>query len=259
MKELHQRTQFVELTGNTPDKLATGVFGKAGSGKSRLLCTMPGKTGVIPLDRKTRRTLERVAVEMALPKGKIVMPKEDFIRVINPMKLIMMEPDAQMKFYRDHFNKVKDAIWTLAEDAKVESIGIDTGSQMAEDCLFANYGRDSKIYPRDRGAFNSELKQLFASISHKQVLVTHESRAIWKNDKPTDNSEWVGWSKLDYNTNVIVELTGPPDTKKLDHQFGLTIRLSQDRPDLIGETILTDELISWEMLATYLYPEGNWG
>jgi len=240
MKELHQRTQFIDLTGDTPDKLAIGTFGPAGSGKTRLTVTMPGKIGVIPLDRKQRRTIENAAAELKLKKGKIIFPKQDFVRLSKPMELAMMESEAAMKFYRD-------------------CISIDPGTQLCEDVLFANYGRDQKIYPRDRGAYNSEMKQILASIQHKQVVIPFESRPIWRNDKPTDKNEWVGWSKLDYNVNIIVEQIGPPHTAKLDHDFSLTIRLCQDRPDLIGETVLLDENITFEMLATTIYPDGEWG
>jgi hypothetical protein len=257
MKE-HSRVEFVALTGTTPDRLAIAGFGRAGTGKSRFSLTMPGKVGVIPLDRKTRRTLERAADEMGVSKGKIVMPKQDFVRLESPMKLAMMSNDAAMAFYREHVNKVKDAIWTLAEKADVDSIVIDTGTQLSEDVLFANYGRDQKIMPRDRGTYNSEMKQLLASLQHKHIFITHEAKSIWKNEKPTDKDEWTGWSKLEYNTNVILEFTGPPKTDKEKYRFGCTVRLCQDRPDLIGETILTDEDISFEMLATTIYPDGEW-
>lgn len=257
MKELHARTQFVELTGSSPDKLAIVNYGGAGSGKTRLVATMPGKLGFIPLDRKSRRTMERAAAELKLPKGKIVFPKDDFVRLGKPMQLALMDPEAQMKFYREHVNRIKDALFSLSEKPDVDSIGIDTGTQLTEDVLFANYGRDQKIYPRDRGAFNSEMKQILAAVSNKHVIIPHESRSIWKNDKPTDKNEWVGWSKLDYNCNVIVEQTGPPATLKLDYKFGLTVRLCQDSPDLIGETILMDEDITFEMLATSIFPDGR--
>jgi hypothetical protein len=249
----HKRTQFIEPTGTLGDKLCIGSFGPAGSGKTRFILTMPGKVGVIPLDRKSRRTIERGAGELGLKKGKIIMPKDDLVRLAKPMALMLMSNDAAQTFYREHINRVKDAIFTLAEDTTVESIAIDTGTQLAEDVLFANYGRDQKIMPRDRGAFNSEMKQILVSIQHKQVIVTHEARAIWINDKPTSKNEWTGWSKLDYNTNIIVEHVGPPDSK----DFELWVRLCQDRPEFIGEKILEGEEITFPNLANVLYPEGG--
>jgi hypothetical protein len=124
--------------------------------------------------------------------------------------------------------------------------------------LFANYGRDQKIMPRDRGTYNSEMKQLLASIQHKHVFLAHEAKEIWKNDKPTDRWQPSGWSKLEYNTNVMLEFTGPPDTKKEEHTFSVTVRLCQDRHELIGE-VITDEDIGFAYIATLIYPDGEWG
>ena len=248
MKE-HTRTQFIDLGNATLDKLAVGSFGKAGSGKTRLILTMPGKIGAICLDRKSRRTIERGAEQLGLPKGKIVLPKEDFVRLARPMELAMMTNDNAMVFYREHVNRIKDAVFTLAERSDIDSIAIDSGTQMTEDVLFANYGRDQKIMPRDRGLFNSEMKQLFAGIQNKHVLVTHEARAIWLNDKPTKTDEWTGWSKLPYNVSMIVEHFGPPHKKG----FELVVRLCQDQPDLIGQTIQEGEDIDYEALAMQVW------
>lgn len=252
MIETRKRIQFKDLSGSTPDKLAIASFGRGGSGKTRFICTMPGKVGVIPLDRKTRRTLERTAAELNLKKGKIQIPDHDFVRLENPMKLAMLNNDDAMTFYRNHVNRIKDAIYSLAEST-VDSISIDSGTQLAEDVLFANYGRDQKIYPRDRGTYNSEMKQLFASIQHKHLLITHEARAIWKNEKPTERDEHAGWSKLEYNTNVMVEHS----YSEKKEEFSMQVRMSQDRPDMIGETLLDDN-ITFEMLAIMLYPDGDW-
>jgi hypothetical protein len=251
--ETHQRVKFVELSGNTPDKLAIASFGRSGSGKTRFICTMPGKVGVIPLDRKSRRTIERASAEMGLKKGHIIMPATDFVRLENPMKLAMMGNDEAMAFYRSHVNRIKDAIYTLAEMSGVESICIDSATQLSEDTLFACYGRDQKIMPRDRGLYNGELKNLLASIQHRQVLLTHEARSIWKNDKPTARDEMTGWSKMEYNTNLMVEHS----RTVLTGDYNLTIRQSQDRPDLIGEALVNDD-ITFPMLATMLYPDGDW-
>lgn len=250
----HTRTVFEDLRGNSLDKLAIASFGPSGSGKTRMIATMPGKIGVIPLDRKSKRTIERVAAERNLPKGKIIFPKDDLVRLGKPMTLMLMDNDGAMKFYRDHVNKVKDAIFTLAEDPTIDSIAIDSGTQLSEDVLFANYGRDQKIMPRDRGTYNSELKQIFVAMQGKQVLVTHEARAIWVNDKPTNKQEPTGWSKLEYNVNMIIEHTGPPDTA----EFQLIVRLCQDKPEFIGETILRGEEIDFPSLANIVYPDGDW-
>ena len=43
-----KKVEFEVLTPGAPDKLFIGVFGRAGTGKTRLMATAPG-LGVIPL------------------------------------------------------------------------------------------------------------------------------------------------------------------------------------------------------------------
>src|SRR5580765_2956438 len=175
MREItHQRVEFTDIAETVADKLAIAGFGRGGSGKTRFIATMPGKVGVVPLDRKCRRTLKRAIEELGIKKGKIVLPKKDLVRLENPMRLAMMNNEAAQLFYREHMNAVKDCVFSLAERSDIDSICIDTGTQLAEDMLFANYGRDQKIMPRDRGTFNSEMKQLLASVQHKHVFLAHE-------------------------------------------------------------------------------------
>src|SRR5712691_2030994 len=67
--------------------LVIGLFGPQGSGKTRFCSTAPDPIGVVPLDRKSRYTFAKTMEEY----GKIVMmPKEDFIRHENPIKLAAM-------------------------------------------------------------------------------------------------------------------------------------------------------------------------
>lgn len=250
MKEVvHQRPKFVELTDVSPDKLSIANYGEAGTGKTELIATMPDPIGVIPLDRKTRRTLARAKEKYG---KRIFFPEQDFVRHAKPMELAMMKPEEAITYYTRHLNAIKDAIFTFAERKDIQSIAIDSGTQLWEDILFAHFGRAQRIMPRDRGAVNQDMKDILNSLQDKHLMITHQATEVWKNDKPTGKFEWAGFSKLDYYVNVIVEHTYKAG------EFGLTVRLCQDRPDLIGEKILTDEAINFEMLATTIYPDGDW-
>lgn len=251
MQEIHKRIKFVELQSLTADKLSIGSFGAAGSGKTELIATMPGPIGVVALDRKTRRTLAKANEKY---NKKIYFPEDDFVRHGKPMELALMKPEAAMEYYTNHCAKIQDAIYTFAERKDIRSIAIDSGTQLVEDFLFKHFGRSQRIMPRDRGPLNQDMRDVLNSLQDKHVIITHQASEIWRNDKPTGKFDWSGWNKLDYYCNVIVE-------HKYDEksgQFSLTIRLCQDRPDLIGETILFDEDITFEMLATTIYPDANW-
>lgn len=271
MKELHSRTEFAPLT-SSEDHLAVASFGLAGSGKSRLICTMPGKVGVVPLDRKTRPTIERAAKELGLPLSKFLFPKDDFIRHAQPMMLTLMKPDCEKEpvldpkrgyptccaihYYKWHTNRIKDAVYSLIELPGVDSIAIDTGSQLNEDILYSHYGRAQRIMPRDRGPANQDWKDLFNSLSAKHCLITHQAREVWKNDKPSGKFEWDGFGRVDYYTNIVVEQTGPPTTP----HFTLSVRRCQARPDLLGDAgknMLTDDDITFQLLALSVFPDAD--
>lgn len=256
MREVHQRAKFVEVQSLVSDKLAIGSYGLAGAGKTKLIASglSVGNVGVVPLDRKTRRTLAKEYEKYAHYGNKLYFPPEDFIRHAKPMELSMMKPEESMIYYGKHFAAIQDAAFTLAERKDIAVIGIDSGTQLWEDIMFKHYGRNQRILPRDRGAANQDMRDFLNSLQDKHLIVTHQAAEVWKNDRPTGKFDWAGFSKLDYYCNVIVEHTY--DEKAA--QYGLTVRLCQDRPDLIGEEILTGEDITFEMLANTIYPEGDW-
>ena len=256
MREVHQRSKFVELTSGVPDKLAVGSFGHAGSGKTELIASALtlGNVGVVPLDRKTRRTLAKAQEKYAKYGHKIFFPPEDFIRHMKPMELALLKPEAAMEYYAKHVAKIQDAIFSLAERADIAVIGIDSGTQLWEDIMFKHFGRAQRIMPRDRGPANQDMRDILNSCQDKHLIITHQANEIWRNDKPTGKFDWGGWSKLDYYTNVIVEHT----YEERNGKYGLTVRLCQDRPDLIGDEILQGEDITFEMLGSMIYPEQEW-
>lgn len=244
------------------DQLAIAVFGLAGSGKTRFCCTAPDPIGFIPLDRKTRRTVERVSREL----GKtVVMPEQDFVRVENPMKLAVMDVTEAKKWYRAHVNRIKEAAFRLYDHKQIRSIVIDSASQLWEDMLFAEFGRAQRIMPRDRGAVNQEMIDLLNCLGGKHLILTHKASEIWSGSgdsaRPTGKYEWKGFPHLGYHVNVIAELVcnehkGPAD----EGRFTLNVVMCQDNPDIQGpggKSLLQDASISFQMLALQIYPDSN--
>lgn len=277
MKEFQHPIEFIELTGDEQDKFSIASRGGQGTGKSRLAATMPDPIGVIPLDRKTRATVAKISKELG---KKILIPKEDFIRVGNPMQLAMMQDDCgkskkmefgsvmpdccSSHFYRWHVNRIKEAAFKFAEmpDKKCKSIVIDTGSQLSQDVLFACYGRTQKIMPRDRGMYNEEMKNIIDSISGKHLLITHKEKEIWKNEKPTDETRASGFGEIGYHVNVeIRHYRGKPvsqDDGSKWKPFLIDIDQCQANAALVGERkALEDEAISFQQLAMLVYPDSD--
>jgi hypothetical protein len=253
----HQRTKLIEVAEVPEDKLSILSYGEAGVGKTELIASAleVGNVGVIPLDRKTRRTLAKAAAgRYAATGNKLYFPPEDFIRHAKPMEVAMMDTSAAMAYYTTHKNKIMDAIYTFVERKDIDTIGIDSGTQLWEDIMFSHFGRAQRIMPRDRGPANQDIKDIMNALQEKHVIITHQATEVWKNDKPTGKFEWSGFSRLDYYCNVIVEQTHNEKT----NTYGLVVRGCQDMPELIGQEILNDENITFQMLGMTVYPEGEW-
>lgn len=281
MKELSAEIKFIELTDASPDKLSVASMGEQGSGKTRFGATYPSPIGIIPLDRKTRYSIGKTAVEMG---KKVIMPSEDLIRLSNPMELAMMKDDCgtsktilwksapptccSTHFYRWHVNRIKETAFKLAEmpDSKCRSIIVDSGSQLSEDILYACYGRTQKVMPRDRGMYNQEMIDFLNAISNKHVLITHKAKEVWVNEKPVPGEfKRKGFGEIGYHCNVEIEhyrgtkgkkLKKPADGEEIP--FYIDVRQCQANPSLVGETkLLENEQINFQTLAMLVFPDSD--
>ena len=272
---IERALKFVPLSSNGQEKFSVASFGVWGTGKSRFAGTFPSPIGAVLLDRKSRYSISKAADEF----GKtILVPDVELIRVGNPMKVAMLpdycnkfldlpfgapEPGCcAMHFYRWHVNRVKEAAFRFAEmpDSQCRSIVIDTGSQLAEDMLYANYGRTLKIMPRDRGAYNQEMRNFLNGISSKHFLLTHQAKEIWKgegdNAKPSGEYRRKGWTDLGYNVNVEIEHYRASKRDAVDGieegESLVDVTMSQTNPSLHGEAgarLLFGEAITFQNLA----------
>lgn len=266
------------------DAIALAIYGDRGSGKTRFACTAPGPIGFIPLERKSRRTITKMVEELGGTDAvQVVIPKQDFVRLANPMKAASLPVECKGRnvtvditkpqstydccsrhYYRWHVDTVKHAIFELYGHPQIRTIVIDSGTQLWEDMLFAEFGRSQRIMPRDRGAVNQEMTDLLNAVSGKHLIITHHSSQVWKNDKPTDQTDVKGFAHIGYHVNGIVEFV--LDEKKGsedDGRFYINVPICQSNPDIQGrdgKRLLMDWEITFANLAEKMYPgtEGEW-
>jgi hypothetical protein len=266
--------------------LIIGAYGEAGCGKSRFLATCPDQIGIAPLEHKTRATVAAVARE----QGKTaVWPAMNMVRAANALKIDALKPFCcetknrdgevmvhtpsmmaisrdigamdnppkccQIHYYRWLVTRNKMAVFAMAEDPLIKSIGIDTFGQFCDDMLYANYGRVDDLIPRERKSFNQEVRDFINGLSHKHLVLTHHSAQIWEDNKPTTKTKPAGFTKLGHYCNIVLEF------KKKDKQGGadysVKVKDCQTNQSLIGQTILTDEDITFQNVAMQIYPESD--
>lgn len=243
------------------DALAISVFGEHGCGKTRFAITAPDPIGFVPLDRKARKTVELTA--KALHKT-VLMPTADFIRVENPLKLAIMEEKAAREYYRRHVDAVKEAAFKLYGHPDIRTVVIDTGTQLWEDILFANYGRNQRVMPRDRGPANQEMMDLLNVLSGKNLIITHKAAEIWRNDKPTGKFRASGFPHIGYSVNAEILLECDEDNEPDEDgtyagYFKLFVHHCQANPMIQNKAnpLLEDDMITFPGLANYIYPDSD--
>ena len=281
-RDVDYSVPLIEVSENSyQEPLAAMVYGDPGGGKSRFIATSPDPIGVIPLERKTRQTVLHTAKEL---NKRVIMPEIDLIRparaaltsvmpeacVVAPKGLKpedgekYVEREMQKKaaaipldgeqptcctrcYYRWHVNREKSVAFRMAERTDIRTIAIDTFGQFVDDVLFANYGRNERIMPLDRKSFNREVSDFLNTISHKNLILTHHSSTIWRDNKPTNKTKPASsFSKIGHYATVIAHLERE-DTKRPAGIEGLPVAagiplIEQGPPDQVaGE----DEEQTW--------------
>src|SRR5262245_12225670 len=246
--------------------LVIGLYGMQGSGKTRFCATAPDPIGVVPLDRKSRYTMAKTMEEL----GKVVvMPEKDYIRHENPLAIAAMPPEKAMTYYKEHVRAVMDAAFKLNGHPDIRTVVIDTGTQLWEDILFKNYGRNQRIMPRDRGSANQDMIDFLNAMSGKHLIITHKASEIWSGDgdsgKPTGQYRASGFGHLGYHSTVVMEMkknvlynseNGSGGGK--GWKWSVDIKDCQAMPELEGpqgKDLMTDDLISFQTLAMTIYPD----
>jgi hypothetical protein len=249
------KVEFEPLVIGAPDKLFVGVFGKAGTGKTRLMATAPG-LGVIPLQRKTRPTIEQVLKDL-YPGRKVWWPKnsDEFYKYKNPMAMSMMDLAESKAFYRELVDKVKYACWSLLDIPEVKTIGIDSGYTLYQMIVAAHYGRSMR-FSAERVAWeppNTEMRSLLESLQTKHVVFTTECKEAYSGKVGLGYDDPAGYKQLGYEANALVETQFT-----VEEGFWWNIRMCQDRASLQGaegQKILMGELCEFKYLASTLRPD----
>lgn len=266
------------------DKPSVGGFGLEGTGKTRFGCTMPHSDGVIGLlaiDKKSKRTFQQMADLMDVP---YIANTKPFISDNDLMKMAIKSQDdtdgtdkkqAEVKaFYKGVVDSVFEAGGKLASSSNVESIVVDTGSQLFQWILFKHFGRTIKIPPTSRGPVNQDMIDFVNMMRTKNSYFIHRASPIWKDtgrvDKqgnaikePTGKFEPDGFRGIGGHLTVNLEFesrtVGAVDRQRgdaLEKKFRVKVHKCQTNALLEGMDLveygLSGEEITWENLMTVI-------
>lgn len=255
----------------TPDDKPTlSIYGQEGSGKTRLAATAPDPIGLLALDKKSKRTFQKIAEAMG---KQVVVNKEDYITGKDAIKLAMLDSDDKKqrdeikKFYGDLFQKVMNTGLALASHPSIETIVIDTATQLWDWIMFSHFGRRNQVESYQRGAPNQDMIDLINALKTKNLILIHRASEEWKDtgevDKegrkkqgPSGKFKAEGFTKMGYFATAIIELVNAPKAAEPDDKFKMRIVRCQVNALLEGQNMdeysLKGEGITWDNLMTVI-------
>jgi hypothetical protein len=256
------------------DRPSIGVFGPEGVGKTHFGITMPTPIGVIALDKKCKRTTEAVAQELGI-LGKVYVNKKPIVSDLDCIRMAMMEDDTveQSKeveeetkgFYRGVMNRVYDFGGNLAKTEAIQSVLVDTGSQLWQWILFKHFGRTTKIMPRDRGWANQDMIDFFSMFRGKNLCVLHRAKERWKKTgkvvkgepemAPSGEMEPDGFRHMGTQLTANLELYAERNKMGTD-KFRCRVLKCQTNPEVegkeLGEYGVEGEDVTWDNVMVVL-------
>lgn len=169
-------------------------------------------------------------------------------------------------YYRWGVNRAKWAMWQMAGASNIQTIAVDTFGQFVQDCNYANFGKYGVLDPKEFGFapredLNTEIRDLLNSINHKHLILTHQSKAVWKDGKPVPgkNKPDSQFGSIGHYATVMIEQWRNDAVKPEEPgRYGLTVMDCQANAAIIGRSdLLWDDAITFQMIAAQIYPEGD--
>ncbi len=255
-----------------------GSHGEFSSGKTRLAVTGPDVTFVLPIDMKSRRTIENNMKSMGKKFGKnILIPPEDFIEHINPAQAARMDEEGSKKFYRTRVERCKEYLLGAHEHKDVRLIVVDDATQLYQDISFACYGREgfkvkkigeSKTY-KDKSVADQEYIDLIRFLGTKPLLLLHKSKDDYGSDKKSNKPIGRTYEGYKWTGNLCMAGVQHEFNRDYDEgdpnknwRFGLSVCQCQDVVELQGpdgKLMLTDDMITMPNLMMRVFPDQDWG
>lgn len=276
------KTKTITIEGFTSDlspddKASLSIHGVEGVGKTRLAMTAPDPIGLLPLDKKSKRTAEAIGAELG---KRIIAPTKPFITDLDAMKIAMLPEESEdskireanerttKQIYRDAYSKAGEAAMKLASHPDIQTIVVDTNTQLWDWIVFKNFGRKNQIAPTSRSVPNQDMIDFINALRGKHLILIHRSKEIWKNTGKTDKRgepikepsgkfEVEGFNKIGGFVTATIELTNKKTpTTNLDSKFKVKVVTCQTKPLLEGQELdeyeIKGDTITWDNLAAVM-------
>ncbi len=268
---------MISIPGTTTDlapddKPAIGCFGLEGTGKTRFAATSPGPIGLVALDKKSKRTFRDIANQLGV---KVVVNEKPMMTDKEAITMAMIDGDLDpkdkklvMETYAAVVKRVIDLSMAYAGHPDIQTIVVDTCSQLFDWILFSHFGRRNQIAPTSRTAPNQDMIDYVNALRSKNLVLIHRAKEIWKAtgqyDKqgnaikePSGKYEQEGYKHIGGFLTANLELTSKhTKTDDLSIKFRCKVVTSQSNCLMEGQDLhdygISGESITWDNIITIL-------
>lgn len=254
------------------DKPSFNIYGAESSGKTRFAATSPGPIALLQLDKKSRRTFHEITSELGTD---VIVNEKPFMSDKDAIAMALADGDSDPKVlalikttYTDVVKRVLETAMMYAGHPDIQTVVIDTCSQLFEWILMSYFGRRNQISPISRSGPNQDLIDLINALRSRNLVLIHRAREIWKStgqyDKqgnaikePSGKFESDGYRHVGGFVTATIELTNKRiKTDDLSAKFRAKIITSQSNCLMEGQDLhdygISGEEITWNNIITIL-------
>lgn len=230
-------------TQKNPARIILSISGLEKCGKTHMALTAPGPIALFSTD---------IGEEGVI--GKFISEKDIMV-----MSVDRVDANAAEQAPKE-FERFKTAYLALLRGDEVRTIVLDTATEIWEILRMARFGRITQVMPYQYGPVNAEYRALIReAYSHnKNLILLHKMKAVYVNDKRTEEYERSGFS----DTGFLVQINAQVYrySKEDGGDFALFVKDCRQNPDL-NEEELVGPMCSFPILAQMVLPEvdpSNW-
>ena len=154
-------------------------FGETKTGKTSFGLSAGGPLVVVDIDRRLERVIDPFAEQKDIVVYRVDMPKVDPVSRKKD-ELVLKQAGEMWDKFLTHYDL---ALKSSMLPGGVRNIVIDTGTELFDLRLMAEFGRLMGINPRDRGGANAEFMEVIRRYEqyNASTIWLHHSKAEWKN------------------------------------------------------------------------------
>lgn len=194
-------TSFTETEDTVKQRLIVAIDGETGSGKNRLAFSFPDPIAFLSFDPNYATTLKE-----ARQHRKRIYRAAYTLPVIKPDG---RNAEAIASTAGDLWDKVAVDFMGAVRDSKVQTIIVDTATELFELIKLAIYGKTVQVVQRDLGHAYATYRQFIREVesSDKNLVLIHKMKDEYRADKATGNRIRAGYKDTAYSvtTEVLME------------------------------------------------------